>query len=86
MSSLDHLNYIERVEVSPFLLTRIKAKIKSQSEEVVTPKLWMITAACVVCILWVNVYFITKFSNHFFVETELVAQSMHIYTNNQIYE
>jgi hypothetical protein len=85
MSSLDHLNKIERVEVSPFLLTRIKAKIKSQSEEVVTPKLWMITASCVVCFLLVNVYFITKFSNHF-VETELVAQSMHIYTNNQIYE
>lgn len=85
MSSLEHLNKIERVEVSPYLLTRIKAKIKSQSEELVTSKLWMISAVCVVCFLSVNVYFISKFSNHF-VETELVAQSMHLYTNNQIYE
>lgn len=85
MSSLEHLNKIERVEVSPYLLTRIKAKIKSQSEELVTSKLWMISAVCVVCFLSVNVYFISKFLNHF-VETELVAQSMHLYTNNQIYE
>ncbi len=82
----DMLEYINKVEAPPFLLTRIRQKIANVAEQPVAPK-WVL-AACTSLLLIValNIYIISGSSENPHPNQPNLAQSMNLYPQNSLYE
>lgn len=83
--NLDNLKKIKRVEVSPYLFTRIKQKIESEKQEIIPNNIaWTINLSFAVLIL-INIAIFVG-SNTKLNETESYAQSINFISNNALYK
>lgn len=85
---IEGLEKIQRVETPAFLLTRIKSKIESIKEEVVSPK-WIIgSSMALVAVIIINAVIAMNYKGNISSETGLSSDNQEeIYVNesNQLY-
>lgn len=82
---LDTLNQIEEVEVPPFLFTRIKERIRYNSETATTPKIKLSLGISLSIILVLNIFAVYKGTNNIQHQDSLV-QSMNLLPDNNLYK
>lgn len=82
---IDNFKWIQKVEAPPFLFTRIQQKIESEKLERMPNKMAVILNFCIVIVFIINVMvFIGSKTKSVF--TESYAQSIHLISNNSLYE
>lgn len=82
---LDALNHIQKVEVSPFLWTRIHQKIKNAETPVYSKTVSWSLGLTFVLLLILNVSLLLK-QNRTDGAVRSVAQSMNLLTDNDLYK
>lgn len=82
---LEQLHTVEKVEVSPFLFSRIEQKINTLGENTVSTKMgWtMVTSVSIIVIF--NLFIITQ-SSWIPKENNNLLQSLQIQNNNSLYQ
>lgn len=82
---LDPLQSVEKVEVSPFLFSRIEQKIQTLRENTISKKMvWtMVTSVSLIVIF--NLFVITQ-SSWVPKENDNLLQSLQIQNNNSLYQ
>ncbi len=82
---LNNLGKIQRVEVPPFLFTRIKQKIESEKREQMPLRMVFAINLSFAIILMINVM-VFMGNNSKSNTTESYAQSIHLVSNNSLYK
>lgn len=82
-NELNKLEHIQKVDATPFLFTRIKAKIYQQNQRFETKLVWKLSIA-MVFILLINAAVITINLKPKKQENSL-AKAMHLVPNNELY-
>lgn len=80
--SLEALKYVKKVEVSPFLLTRIKSKLEQLEETISKPAAWSLASFTVLLLLITLTIGVKKIKAD--TSTNLVDE-MELMTNNNLY-
>jgi len=80
--SLEALKYVKKVEVSPFLLTRIKGTLEQLEETISKPVAWSLGSFALILLLLTVTLGIQKFKTN--ASTNLVDE-MELMTNNNLY-
>ena len=84
-SPADMLEYINKVDAPPFLLTRIRQKIANAREQQINPKWALAAGVSLLLIVALNLYVISGPDNNQPQQTNL-AQTMNLYPHNSLYE
>lgn len=83
-SPADMLEYINKVDTPPFLLTRIKQKIANLGEQKVSPKWAFAAAMSLLLLIALNLYVVTAPTDNKPEQGDL-AQTMNLYPHNSLY-
>ncbi len=84
-SPADMLEYINKVDAPPFLLTRIRQKIANATEQTIAPKWAFAAGFSLVLVVSLNIYIITAPTENKPQQANL-AQTMNLIPHNSLYE
>lgn len=79
---LEILKNVQKAEVSPFLITRIKQKIESLEQSIASPKVVWSLVSVLIIVLLLDIFVLKNYTK---TEKTDITQTLSLTPNNQLY-